>query len=374
MAPPVVARTVVYAGMVTVHFRTYTSAYVPLNGAWGFNQNSYAPMEWHGFINGSVPTGLWARLFDVNTGQTTLQVGDNSLAHDSAVQVPSNWQNNALSGWAVGSIGEVNPSVYAYPMIPGTSHIYNVFAPNAGVHLIGTVNTRFPQSGLGANMPAAAYQVQGSGIRTLNPYYYLTRNGSVTYLGNGVLDLAISNLSHFSEGAVVHNGLSYVKGGNPADITDRVQLLATDWIASATKYAITFENPPGGVNIDDLMTQHATAVQTCERGFIHIDKSTIVVGGVTLNGFGVFIAPDYSSYQLIQLIPSDATSQTWLANIGDYSAKIDPSNALWMKNANIHDTLFVSAAPVLRSLPIFPPIPLEPLFDADPVVQMMRGQ
>lgn len=374
MAPPVVARTVVYAGLVTVHIRTYSTTYAPLNGAWDFNPNSYAPMEWHGFIQNGFVTGLWARIFDVNTGQTTLQIGDNTLAHEaSATVIPSNWQSNTLGGWGAGKGNELSPVCFAYPMQPGTSHIYNVFTPNHGVSLpMNTPNTFFPEPAVGANMPAAAGQVMGSAIISVTHYYMLERGGVVT-LQPVTLDLGINNQFGLTGGAVVYNNLSYATGGNPSDFTDRVQLLATNWASVATKYSLTFQNPPDGANIDDIMTQHGVHPQTNERGFIHVDKSVITVSGTVCNGFGIFIAPDFSAYQIIQIIPTDAPSQGWLANVGEYSAKLDPSNALWMKNANIHDTLFVSAAPVLRSLPIFPPIPLEPLFDADPVAHMMRG-
>lgn len=375
-APAFIARTVTYAGMVTVEFHTYTESYVPFHGAWQFNTNSYIPMEFYGFSlggeAGDYPVGLFARTMDVASGYTTLSVGNNAIANINPDFTEGCWQNNRLRAYAFNG-SKKRFYCYDYPLKPGVSSTVPTLALHSSIILPDTPpNTFAPQSGIQCNMPMANGYVAGSYVTALDPTYCLT-NGSGIVPGTGLLQLGISN-QFFALNGIAYKGQSWVQCGNPSSLADRGQLMATNWINDVVRYSITFANPPGGgTDIDALMTQNGIHGQTTMSGFLHIEKSVGVVEGQTLQGYGVLVSPDYTQYQIIKFIPRDATAANWMSFPGDYQAKLDASGALWMKNVNFHDTLFVSSGNIVRSLPIYPPFPMPPLNDADGVVRQIRG-
>lgn len=374
MTISVSSKTVKYAGIQPVEFHTYTQVYPSFNGAnWQFNPNALNPMEFWGFINGDNPVGIYANLIDVTTGYTTVRAGDNTVASKDTNNVFTQpaWQTNRLHGWCFGSVLARNS--YLYDIGAAFSHGYTtpVFSPVNGNSLVAGPNNFTPQSGAAPNIPTPNDGVSSSFVLALAPTYEVAIGTSFNTSG-GTLDLGISNTFQMING-MPFSGTTWVQAHNPGSNTDRHQLLQTDFLTFGMQYLITFENPSGGPNIDTLMTQQGNHGSSTYQGFLYIDKSTIVVEGKTLNGFGILVAPDYSSYRIIQLVPRDGTAAAWTSAPGDYTAKIDASGALWLKNFNSSNTLFVSSGSLLRTLPIFPPLPIPGGTDYDTTLRMMRA-
>lgn len=382
-APPFLPRTVPYLGLITLPFRTFTTSYVPINGSWNFNPNSYSPMEFHGFAAGGVPIGIWARLISLSAGPyTDLKVGNVTLANDhNNIFQQGCWQNGRLGGFAYGlNPFDDNPASYDYPLVPGVPLTYANFYPNAGIHIVPGTNTGSPQPSGGVNFPVGQgyNEVMTSSIISLAPHYYIEANGGGGSDNGGGLDLGVANNFSLTNGiganvAAIGTGVgTWVHAGNPTDITDRGQLLFTDWRQGVVRYTITFENPPGGTDIDNLMTQTLASYTTTASGFVVVSKAQGTFGTVTTN-FAVFVLPDFSGYFILALLPTDATAAALFGLTGNIEAKMDDTGALWFKNVNGSTNLYVTNRAYDRLLPLFPPVPLPNEIDRDPVVRLVRS-
>lgn len=374
---PTLPRTVKYAGLLTVPIRVGTTTFPAKNGAWDFNPGSPIPMEFHGYVQAQNPVGFFARVIDLNTGYTTLAVGDTTNAHENTpLFCQPVWNANRVTGWCFASVLTLTMVAYDYALaVDGAAHVLPTFNPRSVVLLPMNVNnTGAPQTGNAPNNITPTGGAAASAIISLVEQNYVEIAGSQSGPFN-TFNFGISNQHHINQASRVSAGSSWVTCANPSDNTDRLQLVQTDFLSFAQNYSVTYENPPGGADIDDLMTQHANVQRTFPTGmgFLCICKDIIVVDGVTLNGFGVLIAPDYSTYQLVNLPPSDAGTAAWWTTVGEFTGRVDLSGALWMKNANSSTILFVSAGSVLRVLPIFFPVPIPDRAETDPVASMMRS-
>jgi hypothetical protein len=385
MSSSTVEKTVFYAGLMTIAIKTYTTAYPFKEAGWSFNPGSPIPMEFHGYINNGNCVGLYARTIDVDAGYTTLKVGNTDSANLNSHFTTPGWFNGQIGGWALNDVTTLRPILYQYPIKPGMPDLtLKNFSPKSSLKLpIGVNNTGMPLPGFGMNMPTANGYWASGAIIDLNPFIYLSKNsGLINTADSAQIDFNISN-QHFvlnrsiplvANDSGINGTTAFVICGNPSDLTDRQQLLATDFAASIVNYVLTFQNP-AGVDIDNIMTQHGANGSTfpTPNGWLYIDKATITVAGKTLNGFAVYILPDYSYYWVVEIIPTDAGTIGWQNSIGDYDGRVDLNGALFMKNANSDTTLFVSAGSVLKQLPIFFPVPVPDRPDTDPVANMMRS-
>ena len=378
LGPPIHAK---YMGIIPLHIHTYTTTYVGFNGAnWQFNDHAMQPMEFHGFINHSVPYGFYARIMDLTTGYTTISVGDNVPAHENTNLF--GWpclQNGKINGWATGVPLDLNPAAYAYPAQFGISYTaadFNAYdAEKLPRHLL---NTGSPYPYTGNNWPCFGDGQSMSAELNLIEHGWIAENNGIS--GGGILSIGTINYGVMnaigSYNSAPFGDWSFVQVRDPVLNTNRHRLLFTDFASYVSPiFEAHLENPPGAsLNIDLLFTDWGNGTPNAiDAGFLLISKLALTIGTVVCNGFGILVAPDYSAYYILQIIPHDTTSAGWTTMIGTFAAKVDNSGAVWMKNFNLGNTLFVSAGNVLKQLPIFFPVPLSDSADADPVVQMMRS-
>lgn len=381
LGPAVICK---YAGLIPLHIHTYTQAYPSFGGGnWDFNNSAMSPMEFRGFIAGvplkTLPSGFFARLIDLNTGYTTISAGDNTPGHLSPIFGEPCWQDDIIGGWAYGHITEKNPVTYSYSARLGNSYIAASFDTYAGLRLSKTLpNTQAPYPYTNANWPCANGGRAGSVEINLNPFNYVAKDSGII----GGFGFDIGTVGYIVQNAIgpyqspIYGEWSFVQVENPVNLADRHRLLYTDFLGGTSSiYEVHLENPIGAsLNIDTLVTNYGNGVPSAtDAGWLLISKLALTIGSVVCNGFAVLISPDYLQYFILQIIPHDAVSAGWQAMVGTFTAKIDRSGAVWMKNSNIANTLFVSAGNVLKQLPIFYPVPLADSVDVDPVVQMMRS-
>ncbi len=386
-----VAKTIPYLGKIQLGLKTFTTTYPTKNGVWNFNPHTPGPMEFRGYLAAGTlqPIGLYCATIDLSTAAVygTTAAGDNTNAREDTVDFAyGNWARDSgglgrVRGWAFGPTLNPAPTIYDLPAIFGTNVVLPGWGFNVGVQFPIATNTGAYQPGCLPNNPKANGDLAMTGIKSLSPFVWAANGVAVTFGGAGgvAFDFGITNNFHTLQG-LAYNGLSYVITNNPASNADRTQLATTDWEVTANiiKYQVTFTNPPGLTvgDIDDYLTQHGNCVRilpTFGPFFLIPSKDTITLDGVSYNGYAVMILPDYSGYFVLLFQPLDALASTWAAQVGEYEAKFDSTGAYWMKNVNSGTTLFVSAASVLKLLPVIPPLPLPDRQDLDPVMLMMKA-
>jgi hypothetical protein len=100
-------------------------------------------------------------------------------------------------------------------------------------------------------------------------------------------------------------------------------------------------------------------LSTTYAGWLFTYKDTQTFNGVTMHGYGILIAPDFSGYVILQFNYVDALANTIPSQIGALDSKVDRSGGLWLKNFNNDTTLFYAAPPAgLANTANKPPIPL----------------
>lgn len=379
MPPPVLPKTIAYRGIFNVTYKTFTTVY-PNLAAWDFAANSLTPMEFHGFISGGLPVGLWAQIINggLASPYTNIKSGDNTPGNmNDATFSQGIIQEQRLAGFGFGGSGDLNPQTYSLPAIDGTPINFPTFTTKTAISFpTGVPNTGAPLAGLVANIPYGGNLFAQYGTISLVPELLLTNDFSLHTTDAGTTpDLGISNMFHGLNARYNPvDKLTYINSGNPADATDRTQLETTNFSGTnATKYLLTYVNPTGTINIDDLMTQHANQGRMYPNfgGFGIVFKNAGTIDGISVNGFAVQIAPDYSSYIIFNLIPIDGNNYN--TNPGENTMKLDASGNLIIKNVNGQTTLYISSGPVLRTLPVYPPFPMPGRKETDAAMLMVRS-
>lgn len=380
-----VSKIVQYAGLWTVPFHTYTTTYPAKNGVWNWNDVSMLPMEFWGYTvtptNGSPMSGLYANITDFNTGYTKISVGDNNNSHTSATITENNGSpaviNNRMIGWTFGNngAGTLYPGAYSYPAILGQDYSMDYFSPNYGFQLSNkTSNTNCPLAGL-SSMPtsrgiAVGYEVQ------LNPFFAtidtanFIRRGNADTFNIGITNRYVNCVPNWN-----NSGVSWVQSVNPSSSTTRFMIASTDFdtdFNDIIQYDVQFKNPPGDLDVDTLLTTSNARGNATINGFLYFYKTTQTVEDKTFTGFAILIAPDYSFYYVINLVPTDGPSQNWASQLGTFEGKIDNSNCMFFKNANSANTLYV-ALNIALIVPLYYPVAIPDHGDDDLTLIMMRS-
>ncbi len=381
-----------FLGIIPIYFHTYTTAFPNIASGWNFPNSTFVPMEQHVYNLNNVTVGLHAKILDLATGITDVSLGNIAATDGNNQALPcctSVGNVGTFGGWVYGNqAGGKRFYGFNSSFTYGVNVTRSTFQMDFGVSLDPIPsNTNFPTAFIGANIPMSDGGVFGSATVNLvnytceyNPRGFVASTilGAQANLGLGSLTQSM-RYGIAGQGRVGVNSVTYCSIGSDSDNTQRTLLLTTDFTndSNTWKQNITWENPPGGYDLDTTMVQRSNVNglgDTTVRGFLRILRDEITVGGVALHGFGVLTAIDASGYYLIQLIPMDTTAKNWQAGTGIYSAKIDRSGTLFFKSVNSATTIYASAGSVLRQLPIYPPIPLPDHGDTDLTLNMMRAK
>lgn len=370
-------RTCVYTGWDTIPIRTFSTTYSSFNGdAWSFNDFALQPCDCHGFVDttNQLPIGLWYNVFDSSVAGsiTNFSYGDNVVAHEhSGTFIPPPWHKNKIQGWCFGGNAlQFNTLSYGAPLGANQSKSFvrgNVLNINSGSGNTG------PAPFSGVNL----FNGDGSGFSLSYELaflrnYRVVKDNVISAASN--IDLNLTSTTASAVNAIPFMGSSWVQINNPSGKTN-LDIMNTDWSTFGNQYNITFTNPVGA-NFDVNTLYQASGVvapNSTYAGFWQPFTSTITFEGMAITGWILAIMPDYSSYRIVKIVPIDATAATWTTLLGAWACKIDTTGTLWLKNANQSGILLQSGGSVLKSLPIFPPVPLPDRSELDPLPNMMRG-
>lgn len=373
MSPPVLNRICHYAGLVTIPFRTYTTTYPFIHSGWKFSNSNYEPCEfWQWGMGGlsGYPIALTAQYITLNEGYTAITIGNKSGG--TAIFDGGYFDGKQIYGFAFYTSLNNPFYAYSYGMKLGTNLSMPLLEFGNKITIPGTSNTQAPQPFFGTNFSVTNDRIWTSAASNNVPRSYLLyKDGQTVTVGAPAPDFGLSSFLSANCGMYA-NGVNYISLGSGPNPSNTIRLMETDYLSFATQYSVTFESPPGGANIDNLIAQNIG--NTSRSGWLNIFKNTITVEGQTLKGFAIITRPDCSSYVLAKLLPLDATAAAWTSAIGAYDIKMDSGGALWFKSVNSDTTLFVSAGSVIKQLPIFPPIPIPDHGDSDPSLLLMRGK
>ncbi|HEY6019840.1 MAG TPA: hypothetical protein VIY48_08020, partial [Candidatus Paceibacterota bacterium] len=362
-----------YLGTTTIGLRTYTTTYAPFNGPWEFNNHALYAMEFRGFINAAnkTPIGFYSRTMDIINGYTTISVGDNNPANENVNFQPLAWDGKKIAGFCSGGVGTFVVNCVNYPGIPG--HSYSMpFMSRFGFDIGAPPNTQFPNPDTGANWYAPDGGIYGSSDTNLVQFGHILHSNDLAHTGHCIVGSAFD----WVVGGINYHSLTYWRMKNPADATDRriLRISQTMTVNALGPFSVTFQEPEAcSIVMDTLLITSNGEYTISPNGYFLVFGTIITLGNKTLNGFGVFILPDFSGYTIIEFLPADSNSALWYTLAGSFRAKLDPAGALWIKNVNNHTTLFVSAGSVLKLLPIFFPVPLADTEERDPVLRLMRS-
>ena len=298
--------------------------------------------------------GFAGAVFDNATGATAFSVGD--IVSGSWNNNFGNiiWKDNKLSGWSFGQSGTPTPQTVQYPLTLGTPLTSASFNTGLTFAVPGAHNAPSAwcpsawdtQSGL-----ILSYNTAG------NPTAGFWNYAASINAGSGYSLPYNSNLA--ADGVIPYNGVNYVYTGYAGGVgTTTIQ--ATDFLTYSTTIATQLTNPPASsVDLNALINLNTTpAPQSCYGGWLWFFDTALTIGSTVLNGYGIYITPDWSSYQIIQIIPTDTTSAGWAGLLGTKVGKFDQSGILWLKAGGNAGTIFSGVPPTRQIVQTFPPIAL----------------
>lgn len=370
-----------YIGIKSIHLKTFTNAYVPLNAPWHWNANCLQPMEFVGEIKndggGFYPLAFGARVFDsgaisINGGYFTAKYGPLGTGTVNNNFGNILWKRTSpltgiLAGWVFGVALTETPLFFDV----GTFNVDQTVATFSASYTftISGVNSDCPNAFSSSNWYDGDGFIYCSWTQT-NVQQYMdippfSGGGSVNVrqLGNTICAF---NSGKFFICAVPYNGLTYVwcESGSTATKT----LLLTDFVGTAFNSTPHLQNPSAtSIDLDAYINDIATpSPEACYDGFLWMNMNTLVVDGKTLQGFGIYVKPDFSFYQILEIVPVDAYAPNWNTGIGTVQGKFDDNGALWLHNVNSATDIFVSAALPRTIIETFPPVKLPtPPADSD---------
>lgn len=348
--------TATYMGLVELDLRTYTTSYVPIASPWQFNTQTLQPMESHVWTSNNIITGMAGRLIELATGYSNYSFGSNSGLNQNNFTSEPFWYNGRVRGFLSDSTSSRNVLWVDYPAMFGQNITRTDFKV-LQLHTLptGTNTGFFISNGNGNNQGNDGVAYAGS-VVALTEEWYRFDGQSFSKSQPG---FSIGIQSSYSIAACMgYNGYEYCIM-NLGTFAKGFRLLQTDFNNTAIRLITSFQNPPNSTfNADTQMNVDNLPTEPTYQGWLTLFKNTYVVEGKTCVGLGVLVAPDFSKYWLIRFTPVDATAVNWTINIGDVHGKFDLGNAMFIKNANFHDTLYITAGHVLRQLPIYPPVVL----------------
>lgn len=365
-------KTVSFKGMFGLYIRTYTDSYTGLRAIWNFDPNMLLPVDFTAYQDADDNLlGMQGNVFDLEAGTTNFQIGNvtsgttNILTYGKLIPT-----GTRLQGFTYPVANTETFLFNDYPFPLGTDLKLNSFEVN-NVHTIteGGPNTETPLSYCNNNFETFL-GVYSSGEIMEVPFYLQADNRGDVYISGDGFNAGFGNTTPL-ELSLPFNGFNYGLGGPDG-------FFQTDFIAFASTFALEFGNPPGSFDLNAFVNSlDFDAWTITNQGFLIFNGSTETINGVTLNGFGIFIAPDFSSYQIIQIVPTDAASVNWNSSAGsEPQGKFDTTGHLFIKQFDVYDTIYVSTGvvPVFRNLPVFPPIALPDMpTDTEETLNLYRG-
>lgn len=368
-----------YNGIRTIQIKTFTAAYVPVTSPWVFQSNSLQPMEFAGKLGpfpafGSIAFG--GAVFDNVTGATSFSVGN--LAAPGFFSLDFGqviWKDNILSGFSFGQALVSSFNTISYPLTLGVPLTATTFSTGL------TFNVPFAH--VAPNAYAAA-----TWITKDNELYFSYNTGPFPATDQAYgfwnLNASINNGTGYKypydslnvlNGVIPYNGANYVITGYLGGIGTQ-KIVATDFRTYSTAFATHLTNPPASsVDLDVLINAVATQVaDACYGGWLWMFDTVLTIGARTLNGYGIYVAPDFSSYQVLEIIPTDTTSAGWQGLLGTKVGKFDQSGILWMKAGGNASIVFKALPPTQQIVQTFPPIDLpSPPSDTELMLNAYRG-
>lgn len=371
--------TAAYQGIRAIQIKTFTTTYAPVNGVWAWCGNALQPMEFVGRIGpapgfGSVAFG--GSVFDDLTGATTFSVGDlaspgGTFNNNFGSGV---WVNNRLYGWSFGQAISPIAATFSYPLILGTNYSNPFF---------GTGNTLATPSGSPNVYANSNYMLADGRLYTS----YTT--GGVPAVdqkyAKWTLDAAIDPGAAFiipftqdmTFGALVpYNGVNYITTGY-FGIGLTKYVIATDLTSGFSQQTMTIANPPAcSIDLNAAINSQSgfTPGEPTYQGMLWVSDQTMTIGTKSFTGFGILVAPDFSAYQVIEIVPTDSQSANWTALLGDKMGKFDQHGILWLKAAGNASIIFKALATPNKIIQTYPPIWLpSPPDDTEIMLNAYRG-
>lgn len=370
-------RVCVYAGSDVIYLRTFSSTFnQSFNGAaWQFNDIGLQPQEFHGFTDtvNTIPIGYWANIFDSSlpAGFMNVQLGNIAVGNENDLQMfPPPWHAGKVQGWACGVVNTTFVWTFSQGAPLSPVNRTGPFVVNGGFNIGAGAGNLAPAPFSGFNL-IVPNGLQMSYERGFLRSYNIVNDNNITQSRSG-LDLNLTSSTATVVSAIPFDGLSccQLRPASPANL----YFMLTDWLTFGNQYTITFTNPAGAnFDMNTLFPTLGDLPTATYAGFLLPSKSTITYEGSTITGWMMLISPDYSSYRLIKVIPVDTNAMNWTGLTGTWKAKLDSAGVAWFHNQNFSNIILQSGGSVLKSLPIFPPVPLPESSDSDLLARMMRA-
>lgn len=339
-----------FGGIVNIYLKTYTTSYPWLNNNWHFNPASFQAMEFEAYsLASGPPLGFQAQLIDATTGYTRINAGDiTGGVRDSSLNQypPLCYLNDQICGWVIGlSAFILTPSLCSYyaPLGGGTRNYPLGLVP--GVVLpSGHSNTGVAKPGGGINGLTVGGGIYTSGMIELAGHVYIWTPATRGISDKPFVDFGLDYPTDARYGGLIpYSGLNYIYTSDSTGGTTPYNAVATDFGSFARTIGILVQNPATStLDINALFqTANNTGIAVATQlGWLGIYNDTQTFNGVTMLGYGILMAPDLSQYVILNFIPQDSTAAGW-NGFGNNEAKIDRSGAIWLKQVNNPDILFL---------------------------------
>lgn len=355
--PTTRSQRTLFAGIIPIYLRTLTTTYPFLEAGWQWSPNSLLPMEFEHYATPLVGTlnGFQAQTIDIaqlsaTGGYSKTVVGSLTGSITAFALNPFAWVGNQLMGWQVQG-GELQPAVASYYLpLDGTSHAYALGGVQA-LNLPNLANTGTPAPGAGCNWLTLNGGVYSSNQTTLNISSAIWNvqfgiGSGISNVPNATNGLVWPTNARFNA-CIPYAGFNNILTDDTVGGTAPYQLVQTDFATFAANVLCTMQNPVSTtLDINALFQTAAnTEVPTATyAGWLYIYNDTQTFNGIAMNGYGILVAPDFSSYVILNILPIDATAANWNDSGAAKIGKVDRSGALLIKKFTNNGTIFAGTA------------------------------
>jgi hypothetical protein len=359
-----------YAGLQIIKLRTYTNNYPYIHSTWTFDPNNRQPMEFAGYVAPSgFPQACIGNVFDLETGITNFTLGNaaggtyNTDDFGGVLYSP-----NQLKGFVYGGVLVNRSYIVSETFFLGTNKITSLNLSFGSLIPVET-NTGQPFPNYGANWAVVNGIYSSYGIDLVAGYYNLYPD-SIRPADGGAQGFTFNHQNGAFVSVLPWNGQNYVLLDQ-----NKGYIVNENFSANPPTIVLNFVNPNNSnINVNAAISSSAAEMCATYQGWMNLFPNAVTCEGRTLNGYGILIAPDFSSYKILGFVPEDVTASTWNSGSGNIQGKFDLNGALWIHHNNDPSTLFVSAGNVLKELPIFPPVALPtPPADSEKTILPLRG-
>lgn len=330
--------------------------------------------------SGSAMIGLSGTIFAADKPNTYFDIGptanpppgSNFFTGNGLSNVMCSYDGKYLAGaYTRGDIEAATRfGYYTYPIIMGVNYSADFQANQYGDRAYFVFN----------NSGVAYNPVLGTGFQFARPINYTTKQFLFVNPSSGVI-------THFNNVYSVTSGTEPTMGPSIAEASwnwcnvkgpapnPRVGIVKTMFAEgpSPAAFSVTWDNPALDTDLQNSTADFATAYPSI-YGFVNAMKGrSYTFEGRVINNPVIVTSPDGETYQVIEIVPLDATAATWANGAGEVRAMYDDQGSLWLKNVN-NDRVFTGAGAVLLQLPIYPPISLpSPVRDLDNAMKTIRS-